>query len=93
VDAEAVIQFMQSSEALKATEHVWIGTESAPAQQLERLEEALRKVNHLQHLMAIELDAIPQQPRIEFWTRQMEEVICDALGERQLAEGKNVDLE
>jgi len=35
VDAEAVIQFMQSSEALKATEHVWIGTESAPAQRTE----------------------------------------------------------
>ena len=43
------------------------------------LRAALRELNDLQHRMAIELDQIPQQPRIEFWTRKMEQVICDAL--------------
>ena len=41
--------------------------------------EALRKVNDLQHRMAIELQNIPSFPRIDYWTRQIEKVICDAL--------------
>ena len=49
------------------------------AAKTNRLENALREVNNLQHRMAIELDAIPQQPRIEYWTRKIEKVCCDAL--------------
>src|SRR5208337_5534805 len=44
-----------------------------------KLREALRKVNDLQHRMAIELDSSVNQPRIEYYTRQMEDVIVAAL--------------
>ena len=36
-------------------------------------------MNHLQHSMAIELDANPSQPRIEYWTRKIEAVVNAAL--------------
>jgi hypothetical protein len=45
----------------------------------QRLEEALRTINHLQHSLAIELEMSVNQPRIEYWTRKMESVICAAL--------------
>jgi len=47
--------------------------------QEERLRGHLRAINNLQHRMAIELDAVPSQPRIEFYTRQIEEHVEQAL--------------
>ena len=46
---------------------------------IRRLKVALRDCNHLQHRLAIELDAIPSQPRIELWTREIESAVDEAL--------------
>jgi len=46
---------------------------------LEEAADALREINNLQHRLAIELDAVPCQPRIEYWTRKIEEVVVRAL--------------
>jgi hypothetical protein len=65
VDAEAVIQFMQSSEALKATEHVWIGTESAPAQRTEPDTWMLGTASLLESMSLVTLgDDVPIKKRV-----------------------------
>lgn len=77
--AEGVIANPNLDQNAKALAREFLAIQQAMAEKAGQLQDALRSVNDLQHRMAIELDAIPQQPRIEFYTRQMEEIICRSL--------------